>query len=60
MKKKPRAIEKYEMEIYAPQETKNGTKYNVVGTQTIKGNRAYVAWARVQNNPYFCTPQKIK
>ena len=61
MKKRSRAVDKYELEVFVPQETKSGaTKYKVVGTQTIKGNPAYIAWAKIQNNPYFCTPQKIK
>ena len=61
MKNKSRNTDKYELEIYAPQEDKNGNvKYNVIGTQTIKGNAAYISWARIQNNPYFCLPQKLK
>lgn len=61
MKNKSRNAEKYELEIYAPKEEDNGNKrYVVVGTQTIKGNPAYIAWAKIQNNPYFCMPQKLK
>ena len=60
MKKKTRKVDKTELEIFAPQTTTSGVKYNVVGTQTIKGTPAYLAWTKIQNNPYFCTPQKLK
>ena len=61
MKSRSKELEKYDLDIFAPQkEKKEGTKYVVVGNQTIKGNKAYIAWAKYQNNPYFCKPQKIK
>lgn len=62
MKSKSRTPEKYELEIYALQtDPKTGrSSYSVVGTQTIKGNKAYITWAKIQNNPYFCTSKKLQ
>jgi hypothetical protein len=61
MKDRSKKTEVDELEIFAPQATSNGgVKYVVLETQPIKGNRAYVAWTKIQNNPYFCQPQKIK
>ncbi len=62
MKSKSKENERYELDMYAEQKNvKNGApKYAVVGTTTIKGNKAYVTWAKYQNNPYFCTPVKLK
>lgn len=61
MKDKSKEPEKYELEMFAEQkDPKTGkTKYAVVGTTTIKGNKAYLVWAKYQNSPYFCTPQKV-
>ena len=61
MKNKSKDPETYELEMFAEQKDKKGqTKYVPVGSQTIKGNKAYIAWAKYQNNPYFCKPKKIK
>ena len=61
MKSHSRKAEKDELEIFAQKKDKSGElRYEVMGTQTIKGNKAYIAWAKIQNNPYFCTPQKLK
>lgn len=61
MRNKSKDPETYELEMFAEQKDKKGqTKYVVVGSQTIKGNKAYITWAKYQNNPYFCKPQKIK
>ena len=62
MKSKSKEQEKYELDMFVKStDPKTGkVKFNSVGTQTIKGNKAYIAWAKVQNNPYFCTPEKIK
>jgi hypothetical protein len=62
MKSRSRAMERHELEIFVERtDEKTGkTKYVSVGTQTIKGNKAYIAWAKIQNNPYFCKPQKIR
>lgn len=62
MKDKSRKTEKYELEVYATridEKTGKQTPY-VSSTQTINGNKAYIVWARIQNNPYFCTPTKLK
>lgn len=62
MKSKSRELERYELETFAETiDPKTGAiKYKSIGTQTIKGNKAYIVWAKVQNNPYFCKPQRIK
>ncbi|MBQ8460614.1 hypothetical protein IJ541_11025 [bacterium] len=62
MKSRSKELEKYELETFAEsKDPKTGkTKYISTGTQTIKGNKAYIAWAKYQNNPYFCSPQKVK
>ena len=61
MKNKSKKTEADELEVFAPQATTNGgVKYVVIETQPIRGNRAYVAWTKIQNNPYFCLPQKVK
>lgn len=61
MKNKSKDPETYELEMFAEQKDKKGqTKYVPVSSQTIKGNKAYIAWAKYQNNPYFCKPKKIK
>ncbi len=61
MKDRSREVERYELENFAQQtDQKTGkTKYVSVGTTTIKGNKAYITWAKYQNNPYFCVPQKV-
>ena len=62
MKSRSKEPIKYEMDLFAEQkDPKSGnSKYVVVGTETIKGNKAYVTWAKYQNNPYFCSPKKIR
>jgi hypothetical protein len=62
MKSRSKEQEKYELEIFAESvDEKTGrVKYTSGGTETIKGNKAYIAWTKVQNNPYFCRPQKVK
>ena len=61
MKDRAKEPQKYDLDIFSEQTDKKGqTKYVVVGSQTIKGNKAYITWAKYQNNPYFCKPQKIK
>lgn len=60
MKNKSKDVEKYDLERFVEQKDANGrTKYVSMGTQTIKGNKAYIVWAKYQNNPYFCKPQKL-
>lgn len=61
MKSKSKAVEKYDLERFAAQKDAKGQlKYVSIGSETIKGNKAYITWAKFQNNPYFCTPIKIK
>ncbi len=61
MKDRSKNIEKHELELYTEQkDAKNpASRYKVAGTTTIKGNRAYITWAKYQNNPYFCRIQKL-
>lgn len=61
MKNKSKEPVREELELFAEQtDSKTGkVKYVTRGTTTIKGNRAYVTWAKYQNNPYFCKPQKL-
>ncbi len=62
MRDKSRQTEKYELEIYGSKKDEKTGKvsYYVAETQTINGNRAYITWAKIQNNPYYCTPTKLK
>ena len=41
-------------------DAKGSNKYKVVGSTVIKGNKAFITWAKYQNNPYFCRPEKIR
>jgi len=61
MKSKDKEPERFELELFGQQtDAKTGkVKYVVAGTQTIKGNKAYIVWTKYQNNPYFCTPKKL-
>lgn len=61
MKDKSKEAERFELELFVPKDDpKTGQKkYVSAGTQTIKGNKAYIVWAKYQNNPYFCKPIKI-
>jgi hypothetical protein len=61
MKSRSKELEKYDLESFVDQvDPKTGrTKYVSIGTTTIKGDKAYIAWAKYQNNPYFCKPQKL-
>lgn len=58
---KGRDVEKYELDVYGEQiDQKTGARsYKVHSTTTITGNKAYIAWAKVQNNPYFCMPERL-
>lgn len=60
MKNRSKEPERYDLEMFAEEKGPNGQiKYVSRGTTTIKGNKAYIAWAKYQNNPYFCRPQKL-
>ncbi len=58
---KGKDIEKYELDVYGEQTDPktNKKEYKILSTTTISGNKAYIAWAKVQNNPYFCMPEKL-
>ena len=62
MKSRSKELEKHELDLYFEQtDPKTGKpKYVKGGSTTIKGNRAYIAWAKVQNNPYFCKAEKLR
>ena len=62
MKDRSKNLEKYELDLYFEQpDAKTGkVKYVKGGRTTIKGNKAFIAWARIQNNPYFCKPEQLK
>lgn len=62
MKSKSKELKRYELDTFVEQtDPKTGkVKFVKSGTTTIKGDKAYVAWAKYMNNPYFCRPQKIK
>lgn len=61
MRSRSKKPDKYNLDIYAPKVNKKTgeTEYTVAGGTIIKGNKAYIEWAKVQNNPYICTPEKI-
>ncbi len=61
MKNRSKEPEKFDLELFTEQkDLKTGkVKYVNTGVRTIKGNKAYITWAKYQNNPYFCTPQKL-
>ena len=62
MKSRSKKAEKYNLDIFESKvDPKTGeTTYKSVGTTIIKGNKAYIVWAKYQNNPYFCRAEKIK
>jgi hypothetical protein len=61
MNSKSKETEKYELEVFGEQtDPKTGkTTYAPVSSTTISGNKAYIKWAKYQNNPYFCMPHKL-
>ena len=61
MKDKSKEPKKFELETFVEQtDDKGNQKYVSAGTQTIKGNAAYITWAKYENNPYFCRYKKLK
>ena len=62
MRSRSKEPEKYNLEVFEPKvDPKTGeTSYIVKGTTLIKGNRAYITWAKYQNNPYMCKATKIR
>ena len=61
MRSKSKEQTSYELELFTEKiDPKTGvSKYVSIGTQTIKGDKAYISWAKIQNNPYFCRPEKL-
>lgn len=61
MKDRSKKAEKYTMDIYIEKTNpKTGaTEYSKNGVTEIKGNKAYIAWAKYQNNPFICKPSQI-
>lgn len=61
MKDRSREIIKHELDVFLEQtDPKTGKiRYTVGGTTTIKGNKAFITWAKYQNNPYFCKRKKL-
>ncbi len=63
MKSRSKELIKHELDIFVEDpEAKQGkqAKYIKSGTITIKGDLPYITWAKYQNNPYFCKPEKIR
>ena len=62
MKDKSNNLEDFGLETFVEHfDEKTGkTSYISNGITTIKGNKAYITWAKYQNNPYFCKPEKLK
>ncbi len=61
MKDKSKEPITYNLETFAEQpDAKGSNRYKVVGSTVIKGNKAFITWAKYQNNPYFCRPEKIQ
>lgn len=62
MKSRSKELTKHDLETFVETtDPKTGKpKYVKANVLTIKGDKAYIAWAKYQNNPYFCKPEKIK
>ena len=62
MKDSSKKPQEYSLDIFdITTDSKTGKEtFNVVGSTTIRGNNAYITWAKYQNNPYFCRPEKLK
>ena len=62
MKAKTNDIQSFGLETFAEKTDEKTGKITYVsnGITTIKGNPAYITWAKYQNNPYFCKPEKLK
>lgn len=61
MKDRSKKAEKYTLDLYAERTNpKTGAiEYVKNGSTEIKGNKAYIIWAKYQNNPYLCRPTQI-
>ena len=62
MKDRSNKPEKYNLDIFQPKvDPKTGeTTYITNGSTVIKGNKAYIVWAKYQNNPYICRSERLK
>ena len=62
MKDRSKKVERYNLDLFAPKvDQKTGeTKYVKDGSTVIKGNKAYITWAKYQNNPYFCSFKELQ
>ena len=61
MKDRDKKPEKYALDIYVEHlnpKTKE-IEYIRNGTTEIKGNKAYIIWAKYQNNPFICKPSEV-
>ena len=61
MKDRSKKTEKLSLDLfYERTNPKTGEiEYVQNGSTEIKGNRAYIIWAKYQNNPYICKPSEI-
>ena len=61
MKDRSKKADKYTLDLYSERKNpKTGdTEYIKSGSTEIKGNRAYIIWAKYQNNPFVCRPTEI-
>ena len=61
MKDRSKKADRYILDVYTEKvNPKTGeVEYIKNGTTEIKGNRAYIVWAKYQNNPYICKPSEI-
>lgn len=61
MRDRSKKAEKYTLDTYTEQTNpKTGAiEYIKSGSTEIKGNKAYIIWAKYQNNPYLCRPTEI-
>ena len=61
MRDRSKKAEKYTLDIYTEiTNPKTGEiEYIKDGTTELKGNKAYIVWAKYQNNPFFCKPTDI-
>lgn len=62
MKDRSNNADRYNLPLFKPKvDPKTGeTTYIQDGTTMIKGNKAYIVWAKYQNNPYICKAEKVK
>ncbi len=61
MKYRSNKTEKFNLPVFIPKvDPKTGETHYIQGDTTlIKGNKAFIVWAKYQNNPYVCRSQKL-